>query len=150
MEINKIDGKADITGGCRISGSSGRGITAKVLKGIGLSPYIYLGFACDQSQKIKDDILKSKEKIRQAVEELEISEDEISKLSHKIQSMVKRIDETYKFFKEIEQIYSKDIKELKHFARKVEKDEDIDQSHPDYFLFSCRKCIENRNYLLIK
>ena len=47
MEINKIDGKADITGGCRISGSSGRGITAKVLKGIGLSPYIYLGFACD-------------------------------------------------------------------------------------------------------
>ncbi len=79
-----------------------------------------------ESQKIKDDILKSKEKIRQAVEELEISEDEISKLSHKIQSMVKRIDETYKFFKEIEQIYSKDIKELKHFARKVEKDEDID------------------------
>ena len=40
--------------------------------------------------------------------------------------MVKRIDETYKFFKEIEQEYSKDIKELKHFARKVEKDEDID------------------------
>lgn len=80
-----------------------------------------------ESEKIKEDISKSKEKIRQAIEELEISEDEISKLSHKIQSMVKRIDETYRFFKEIEQIYSKDIKELKHFARKVEKDEDIDQ-----------------------
>lgn len=60
------------------------------------------------------------------MEELEISEDEISKLSHKIQSMVKRIDETYKFFREIEEKYNKDIKELKHFARKVEKDEDID------------------------
>jgi len=80
-----------------------------------------------ESEKIKEDISKCKEKIRQAIEELEISEDEISKLSHKIQSMVKRIDETYRFFKEIEQIYSKDIKELKHFARKVEKDEDIDQ-----------------------
>jgi RNA polymerase primary sigma factor len=80
-----------------------------------------------ESEKLKEDVSKSKEKIRQAIEELEISEDEISKLSHKIQSMVKRIDETYRFFKEIEQIYSKDIKELKHFARKVEKDEDIDQ-----------------------
>jgi len=80
-----------------------------------------------ESEKINEEIIKSKDKIRQAIEELEISEDEISKLSHKIQSMVKRIDETYRFFKEIEQIYSKDIKELKHFARKVEKDEDIDQ-----------------------
>ncbi len=79
-----------------------------------------------EALKIKDDISKSKEKIRQSVEELEISEDEISKLSHKIQSMVKRIDETYKFFREIEEQYNKDIKELKHFARKVEKDEDID------------------------
>ena len=79
-----------------------------------------------EAEKIKDDISKSKAKIRQAVEELEISEDEISKLSHKIQSMVKRIDETYKFFHEIEEKYNKDIKELKHFARKVEKDEDID------------------------
>jgi len=79
-----------------------------------------------EANKIKDDIAKSKEKIRQSVEELEISEDEISKLSHKIQSMVKRIDETYKFFREIEEKYNKDIKELKHFARKVEKDEDID------------------------
>jgi len=78
-------------------------------------------------QKIKDDITKSKDKIKHAIEELEINEDEIGKLSHKIQSMVKRIDGTYKFFREIEQQYSKDIKELKHYARKVEKDEDIDQ-----------------------
>ena len=80
-----------------------------------------------EAAKIKEDIGKSREKIRSSVEELEISEDEISKMSHKIQSMVKRIDETYKFFSEIEQIYHKDIKELKHYARKVEKDEDIDQ-----------------------
>ncbi len=79
-----------------------------------------------EALKIGEDITKSKEKIRLSVEELEISEDEISKLSHKIQSMVKRIDETYKFFHEIEEKYNKDIKELKHFARKVEKDEDID------------------------
>jgi RNA polymerase primary sigma factor len=80
-----------------------------------------------EAAKIKDDIGKSREKIRSAVEELEISEDEISKISNKIQSMVKRIDETYRFFREIEQIFKKDIKELKHYARKVEKDEDIDQ-----------------------
>jgi len=79
-----------------------------------------------EAQKIKEEIAKSKEKIRQAIEELEIGEEEISKISHKIQSMVKRIDETYKFFKEIEEKYNKDLKELKHFARKVEKDEDID------------------------
>ena len=78
-------------------------------------------------QKIKDDITKSKDKIKRAVEELEINEDEIGKLAHKIQSMVKRIDGTYKFFREIEQTYNRDIKELKHFARKVEKEEDIDQ-----------------------
>jgi len=77
-------------------------------------------------QKVKDDITKSKDKIKHAIEELEINEDEIGKLSHKIQSMVKRIDGTYKFFREIEQAYNKDIKELKHFARKVEKEEDID------------------------
>ncbi|OQB00543.1 MAG: RNA polymerase sigma factor RpoD [Spirochaetes bacterium ADurb.Bin218] len=79
-----------------------------------------------EAQKIKEEIAKSKEKIRQAIEELEIGEEEISKIFHKIQSMVKRIDETYKFFKEIEEKYNKDLKELKHFARKVEKDEDID------------------------
>ena len=80
-----------------------------------------------EAEKIRNDISKSREKLRSSVEELEISEDEISKMSHKIQSMVKRIDETYKFFREIEQMYNKDIKELKHYARKVEKDEDIDQ-----------------------
>lgn len=77
--------------------------------------------------KINEDIKKSQLKIQQAVEELEISEDEITKISNKIQSMVKRIDETNKFFSEIEETYNKDIKELKHYARKVEKDEDIEE-----------------------
>ncbi len=77
--------------------------------------------------KIDAEIDASKEKIMQAVVELEISEDEIGKLSNKIQSMVKRIKETYSFFKEIENNYGRDIKELKHFSRKVEKDEDVEQ-----------------------
>jgi len=77
--------------------------------------------------KIDVEIAESKAKIMQAVIELEISEDEITKLSNKIQSMVKRIQETYSFFKEIENNYGKDIKELKHYARKVEKDEDVEE-----------------------
>lgn len=84
--------------------------------------------------KIQEDIKKSQHKISQSVEELEISEDEITKISNKIQSMVKRIDETNRFFSEIEEKYNKDIKELKHYARKVEKDEDIDQIIEDLHL----------------
>ena len=48
--------------------------------------------------RILEDIKKSQVKIQQSVEELEISEDEITKISNKIQSMVKRIDETNRFF----------------------------------------------------
>ncbi len=86
--------------------------------------------------RILEDIKKSQVKIQQGVEELEISEDEITKISNKIQSMVKRIDETNRFFSEIEERYNKDIKELKHYARKVEKDEDIEQIIDDLNLNS--------------
>jgi len=55
--------------------------------------------------------------------------------------MVKRIDETNRFFSEIEEKYNQDIKELKHYARKVEKDEDVDQIVEDLHL-------ENKDRLL--
>ncbi len=77
--------------------------------------------AVEMAEKIDD----SKNLIVNSVKELEINENEISKLSHKIQSMVSRIRDTYEFFTLIEKKYKKELKELKHFARKVEKGEDV-------------------------
>ncbi len=71
-------------------------------------------------------IEEARANIMQAVIDLDISETEINKLSNKIQSMVKRIKETYSFFKNIENEYGHSIKELKQMARKVEKEEDVD------------------------
>jgi len=83
----------------------------------------------DKDSKEADALLadnaKSMETIKKAVEELGVNENEINKLSNKIQSMVSRVKETYSFFKMIEDRYNKDLKELKHFARKIEKGEDI-------------------------
>ena len=75
--------------------------------------------------EIKEKIVESKGKIKKSISELNMNEVEIHKLSHKIRSMVSRIQETYMFFEAIEKKYDKDLKELKHFARKVEKGEDI-------------------------
>ncbi len=75
--------------------------------------------------EFKAKIDESLEKIRSSVKDLGVSETEIVKLSNKIQSMVARIKETYKFFEEIEKEYKKELKELKHLARKVEKGEGI-------------------------
>jgi RNA polymerase primary sigma factor len=72
--------------------------------------------------KKNDDSMK---KIKKAIEELGVNEVQIKKLSGKIKSMVKRIKDTYLFFKEIEMQYLRELKELKHFARKVEKGEDV-------------------------
>jgi RNA polymerase primary sigma factor len=77
--------------------------------------------ALELNKKIDD----SRIRIRESVSDLGINEGEITKMSSKIQSMVSRINDTYYFFKLIEDKYNKDIKELKHFARKVEKGEDI-------------------------
>ncbi len=60
-----------------------------------------------------------------SIREMEINEAEISKLAHKIQSMVSRIKDTLDFFGQIEKKYGKEIKELKHYARKVEKGEEV-------------------------
>jgi RNA polymerase primary sigma factor len=73
----------------------------------------------------QDKINKSMVKIRKAIDELGVNENEISKLSSKIRSMVNRIKDTYFFFELVEEKYGMDLKELKHYARKIEKGEDI-------------------------
>ncbi len=72
-----------------------------------------------------DKIEASMKIIVDSVRDLEINENEISKLANKIQSMVARIKDTLDFFSSIEKKYRKDLKDLKHFARKVEKGEDV-------------------------
>lgn len=76
------------------------------------------GEMCEKMAECRKSVIKS-------IKDLEINENEINKLSHKIQSMVARIDDTYEFFKSIEKKYKKDLKELKHYARKVEKGEEV-------------------------
>jgi RNA polymerase primary sigma factor len=63
--------------------------------------------------------------IRENVSQMGINEVEIQKLAQKIQSMVARIQDTHLFFEEIQLKYKKDLKELKHFARKIERNEDV-------------------------
>jgi RNA polymerase primary sigma factor len=75
------------------------------------------------TQKLNESI----DKIRKAVEKLDINENEITKLSNKIKSMVHRVNETYDFFYELEKRFNKEIKELKHLARKVEKGEEVNK-----------------------
>lgn len=75
--------------------------------------------------KLEKDISQCYGHIQQAIRDMEINENEISKLSAKIQSMVTRINDTQDFFDWVEEEYGRDIKELKHLARKLEKDEDV-------------------------
>jgi len=81
-----------------------------------------------EADELASKINESKQKIRQAIEDAGINENEITKLSTKIQSMVNRIKDTYNFFNSIEGRYGLDIKELKHYARKIEKKENIKKS----------------------
>ena len=75
--------------------------------------------------EIKENYNKSLTIIREQVAQMGINENEIQKLSQKIQSMVARIQDTRVFFDDIQAKYGKDLKDLKHFARKVEKNEDV-------------------------
>jgi len=83
----------------------------------------------DAGSKKHDEYLKkideSNDKISQAVVGIDINEAEIGKISSKIRSMVSRIRDTQDFFQEIEKKYTMDIKELKHYARKLEKGEEV-------------------------
>jgi len=64
----------------------------------------------------------------EAIRDMGINQNEIGKVSHKIQSMVGRLNDTYGMFLEITKKYNKSIKELKQIARKVEKNVDYKQS----------------------
>jgi RNA polymerase primary sigma factor len=78
-----------------------------------------------ESSEFTLKIKASRDKIGASITEIGINENEITKLAHKIQSMVSRIQETDDFFSSVEDEFRKDIKELKHFARKLEKKEDV-------------------------
>jgi RNA polymerase primary sigma factor len=78
-----------------------------------------------KAEEMRAKIYTSMNLIVSSIREMEINEAEISKLAHKIQSMVSRIKDTLDFFGQIERKYGKEIKELKHFARKVEKGEEV-------------------------
>ena len=78
-----------------------------------------------KAQELKAKVEDSMKTIVESIRLLEINEVEINKLSHKIQSMVGRIKDTYDFFSLIEKKFRKELKELKHFARKVEKGEEV-------------------------
>jgi RNA polymerase primary sigma factor len=78
-----------------------------------------------KARDLTDKVEESKQMIVDSVKAMEINENEINKLSHKIQSMVARIRDTYDFFTSIERKYKRELKELKHFARKVEKGEEV-------------------------
>lgn len=58
----------------------------------------------------------------ECIRDMGINQNEIAKVSGKIQSMVGRLNDTYEMFNEITKKYNKSIKELKQIARKVEKD----------------------------
>ncbi|MBN2040078.1 MAG: RNA polymerase sigma factor RpoD [Spirochaetes bacterium] len=62
-----------------------------------------------------------------AVQEMGINQNEIAKVSAKIQSMVSRLNETYVMFNDITKSHGKSVKELKQIARKVEKDKNAKQ-----------------------
>ncbi len=79
----------------------------------------------DEAASLQKKIDSSYAKIRESIHEMDINENEINKISNKIQSMVTRIHETHDFFSQVEKLYGREIKELKHLARKVEKKEDV-------------------------
>ncbi len=78
-----------------------------------------------KAEEFKEKIEMSRATIRKTIRHLEINDNEVNKLSVKIKSMVARIQETYEFFTEMENKYLKDLKDLKHLARKLEKGETI-------------------------
>jgi RNA polymerase primary sigma factor len=94
-----------------------------------------------KAEEYKEKIETAKVNIGNTIRHLEINDNEINKLSAKIKSMVARIQETYEFFTEIEKDFFKDLKELKHLARKLEKGESITKI--------CRELgIKNKDVLL--
>ena len=75
--------------------------------------------------ELKKTVEESYIKINNSINEMGVNEGEINKLSTKIQSMVNRIKETWSFFDTIESGLKRDIKDLKHYARKAEKGDNV-------------------------
>ncbi|MDY6969205.1 MAG: RNA polymerase sigma factor RpoD [Spirochaetota bacterium] len=78
-----------------------------------------------KSNEYSDKINKLLEASRNAVWEMGINENEITRLANKIKSMVSRVNYTYSFFQDIQSKYGKNIKEIKQLVRKVEKGESV-------------------------
>ncbi len=78
-----------------------------------------------KAKEFSDKIDSSRKDIHKSVINIGLHENEINKMAGKIQSMVARIKDTYSFFEKIEKEYDKELKELKHLARKVEKGEEV-------------------------
>ncbi len=73
-------------------------------------------------KECKEKIDKVIESSCECIRDMGINQNEIAKVSGKIQSMVSRLNDTNDMFADITKKYGKSIKELKQIARKVEKD----------------------------
>ncbi|MFH0975936.1 MAG: RNA polymerase sigma factor RpoD [Spirochaetota bacterium] len=81
-----------------------------------------IGNDAQKTKDCKEKIDKLIESSCESIREMGINQNEIGKVSNKIQSMVSRLNDTYDMFLEITKKYGKSVKELKQIARKVEKD----------------------------
>ena len=75
-----------------------------------------------KSKDFKEKMDKILESSCDCIRDMGINQNEIAKVSGKIQSMVSRLNDTNDMFLQITKKYGKTIKELKQIARKVEKD----------------------------
>lgn len=78
-----------------------------------------------KAEECREKIYQSQQTIRSVIRDIPINDSEINKIAGKIKSMVARINETMDFFSEIENKYGKELKDLKHLARKLEKGESV-------------------------
>ncbi len=86
-----------------------------------------VGNDTQKAEEIKEKINKILESSYDAVREMGMNQNEIAKVSNKIQSMVSRLNDTYNMFTEMTRKYGKTIKELKQISRKAEKDKQSKQ-----------------------
>ena len=94
-----------------------------------------------KTRDLREKMDKILETSGEAVMEMGINQNEIAKVSNKIQSMVSRLNDTYDMFLEITKKYGKSIKELKQIARKVEKDGEYKQIVKEL-------CLKNKDELV--
>ena len=100
----------------------------------------------DDDSKEYQELLAEKneslEKIKEAILKIQINEVEINNMAKKIQGMVGRLTETNSIFTEIEDRFKRELKELKHFARKLEKGENVKKVCKEFGLASPSELLE--------